>query len=363
MPKSPIQRATFISEQIIREFLQQNFTNTRVINLESTESEESYARFYEDTPFAYQQLSPDWLQYDLEYASLLAEHQIRYAIIFEKNNEMEAIWVLTLSIYDEKIYLGTLSLPIYPPLVRRGTSIKQVKSITKSCIQIGNFVANYHNLNFWNSSEYGPMEHGLSNWYSISRSYGASCQLETHLFVDLSLTDDEYRTRIRSSNKTTISAGLKHRKPEIYTGRNPSEWDEFRELHRKVSGRITRSKKSWEIQLQMVRSSAAFAVFIRDSNNLLIGGTLIAHTKDEGIYVTGVYDRDLNEPSLGHISQWCGIQELKRRGIPWYKLGDGVFPSVENQVDEKEIAIAHFKEGYATHKFPHIHFRHTSKTE
>ena len=363
MSKSPIQHPPCISEQMIRDFLQQNIANTRVINLESSEGDEAYAQFYKDVAFAYQQLSPDWLQYDLEYASLLAQHQVRYAIIFETNNEMEAIWVLTLSIYDERIFLGTLSLPIYPPLIRRGTSIKRIKSIAKSCIQLGDFVANYHNLEFWNSTEYGPISHGLSNWYSVSRFHGASCQLETHLFVDLSLTDDEYRTRIRSSNKSTISAGLKRWNPEIYTGSNPTEWEEFRELHRKVSGRITRSKKTWDIQLQMIHSGSAFAVFIRDANKSLIGGALLAHTRDEGIYVTGVFDRDFNEPSLGHISQWNGIQELKRRGVQWYKLGDRTFPSSETHVEEKEIAIAHFKEGYATHMFPIIHFRHTPKTK
>ena len=126
MSKSPIQHPPCISEQMIRDFLQQNIANTRVINLESSEGDEAYAQFYKDVAFAYQQLSPDWLQYDLEYASLLAQHQVRYAIIFETNNEMEAIWVLTLSIYDERIFLGTLSLPIYPPLIRRGTSIKRI---------------------------------------------------------------------------------------------------------------------------------------------------------------------------------------------------------------------------------------------
>ena len=113
----------------------------------------------------------------------------------------------------------------------------------------------------------------------------------------------------------------------------------------------------------MIHSGSAFAVFIRDANKSLIGGALLAHTRDEGIYVTGVFDRDFNEPSLGHISQWNGIQELKRRGVQWYKLGDRPYPSLETHVDEKEITIADFKEGYATHKFPHIHFRHTSKTE
>ena len=360
MSNSPISQTIFISEQSIGDFLLAKEFGARVVDLRTSDALNELATISQKVPFAFQQMSPDWVQYDEEYAALHAEQQARYMILFETNDELDAIWILTLAKFSDGIQLGTRSLPIQPPMIAASTSNKRSKRIIKSCIELGCYVATHHGLQFWDSSEYGPTQSGLTNWYSISRLHGATCQLENHLFVDLSLTDAEYRAKIRSSNKSTLSAGFKRWKPEIYTGEDQSEWEDFRELHRIVSGRVTRSKATWDIQFQMIKSGSGFAVFTRDANGLLIGGIFIAHTRDEGIYVTGVFDRVLNDPSLGHISQSCGIQELKRRGVRWYKLGDRPFPSMESSIDEKELAIAHFKDGFATHSFPHLYFRHPS---
>ena len=360
MSNSPISQTIFISEQSISDFLVAKEFGARVVDLRSSAALSELAAIAQKVPFAFQQMSPDWVQYDEEYAALHAEQQARYIIVFETNDEIDAIWILTLAKFSDGIQLGTRSLPIQPPMIATSSSNKRSKRIIKSCIELGCYVATHHGLQFWDSSEYGPTQSGLSNWYSISRQHGATCHLENHLFVDLSLTDVEYRAKIRSSNKSTLSAGFKRWKPEIYTGEDQSEWEDFRELHRIVSGRVTRSKATWDIQFQMIKSGSGFAVFTRDANGSLIGGIFIAHTHDEGIYVTGVFDRVLNDPSLGHISQSCGIQELKRRGVRWYKLGDRPFPSMESSINEKELAIAHFKDGFATHSFPHLYFRHPS---
>ena len=360
MSNSQTSQTIFISEQSISDFLVTKEFGARVVDLRSSAALSELATISQKVPFAFQQMAPYWVQYDEEYAALHAEQQARYMIVFETNDEPDAIWILTLAKFADGLQLGTRSLPIQPPLIAISTSNKRVKRIIKSCIELGCYVATHHGLQFWASSEYGPTQSGLTNWYSISRLHGATCQLENHLYVDLSLTDLEYRAKIRSSNKSTLSAGFKRWKPEIYTGENQSEWDEFRDLHRLVSGRVTRSKATWDIQFQMIKSGSGFAVFTRNANGSLIGGIFIAHTKDEGLYVTGVFDRDLNDPSLGHISQSCGIQELKRRGVRWYKLGERPFPSTESSIDEKELAIAHFKDGFATHSFPHLYFRHPS---
>ena len=360
MSNSQTSPTIFISEQSISDFLVTKEFGARVVDLRSSAALSELATISQKVPFAFQQMSPDWVQYDEEYASLHAEQQARYMIVFETNEELDAIWILTLAKFSDGIQLGTRSLPIQPPLIATSTPNKRTKRIIKSCIELGCYIATHHGLQFWASSEYGPTQSGLTNWYSTSRLHGATCQLENHLYVDLSLTDLEYRAKIRSSNKSTLSAGFRRWKPEIYTGENQSEWDEFRDLHRLVSGRVTRSKATWDIQFQMIKSGSGFAVFTRNANGSLIGGIFIAHTKDEGLYVTGVFDRDLNDPSLGHISQSCGIQELKRRGVRWYKLGERPFPSTQSIIDEKELAIAHFKDGYATHTFPHLLFKHSA---
>ena len=91
-------------------------------------------------------------------------------------------------------------------------------------------------------------------------------------------------------------------------------------------------------------------------NNLteLVGGILISHTDVDSLYVTGVYLRTIGDPTLGHLAQWLGIQELIKRNVSWYNLGPRPYPSLESVFDDKELSIAHFKDGNATHLVPEI---------
>ena len=346
--------------QKIVQFLIENDAHAHVMDFFSPQTRQILDEFLGDVSFSPQQQTFDWLLYDQEYARLPNQTAIPLFIVFEKEGRPDAIWSLFLRSQEGSNEMGTASLPIQPPLIRSSISPKNAQQIIRTCLDLGNFLAKVYCKGQWSSSEYGPNQTGLSYWYSESRIRGASCRLESHLYVDLSLTDDEYRTRIRRRNRTTISSGLKMWKPIIYIGSNPLHWDEFRELHYYVSGRATRSKETWDIQYDMIEAGNAFAVLLRDEKAELVGGLLIAHSQDEGIYVSGAFNRTLNDQPLGHIAQWAGIQELKRREVKWYKLGERPYLSTGEKPDDKIFTIAHFKEGYATHSFPHIHYEHTA---
>ena len=108
----------------------------------------------------------------------------------------------------------------------------------------------------------------------------------------------------------------------------------------------------------MIKDKKAFAIFLRNDLNELVGGILISHTDVDSLYVTGVYLRTIGDPALGHLAQWLGIQELIKRNVSWYNLGPRPYPSLESVVDDKELSIAHFKDGYATHLVPKIAYTH-----
>ena len=78
-------------------------------------------------------------------------------------------------------------------------------------------------------------------------------------------------------------------------------WREFRELHYTVSGRKTRSEKSWMSQLSHIRLRHAFLITLRDGRKL-VGGGFFYHTRDHASYATAAYDRAFDK--LGHLTQW-----------------------------------------------------------
>ena len=90
----------------------------------------------------------------------------------------------------------------------------------------------------------------------------------------------------------------------------------------------------------------------------MVGGGLFHVTRDECEYAVGAYDRSLFDKPLGHVVQYHAIEEMKRRNIRWYKLGPRFYPADVPHPTQKELSIADFKQGFASHIFARFDIRH-----
>lgn len=151
---------------------------------------------------------------------------------------------------------------------------------------------------------------------------------------------------IRKSYKPLINRGLQTLEYGIVTGKSALVYfDDFRKLHLFVSGRVTRSSSTWELQREEVRQGSSFLSYV-NYNGVLAGAALISHNELDALYAVGVYRRDLNHLNLGHLAQWVGIKNLNELGVQSYRLGTlntlgAISPT------EKEISIARFKRGFS----------------
>jgi len=338
----------------VRTFLEEEKFIGSVHDLADDDSLLIYERFRSTLEFEDQQGSVDWLRFEELYSREHVDAQHGILVIFGDQFRIDAIWVLTLSQVDGKFGFGTSTLPLYPPLLSASISTRRSKEITRACINLGYRLATQFGMNGWSSREYGPIGHGLSQWHAESRNLGATTQLESHLYLDLTLHIETIRASIRQSYKSLIKSGLQKITPTVFVGESRSEWDEFRQLHLYVSGRTTRSIETWNLQFDLMREGRAFSVYIRDSAEILIGAIYVHHTKDEALYVSGVFDRDHKSTPLGHIAHWIAIQELQKRKVRWYCLGERPYANTIPAPSPKDVSIAYFKEGFATDKFPHI---------
>ena len=121
-----------------------------------------------------------------------------------------------------------------------------------------------------------------------------------------------------------------------------------------MAGRETRSIETWNLQKEAVIHKDDFVILLFDSYEKLIGASLYTTTGTEGSYAVAAYDRSLFDQPVGHISQWLAILHMKELGIKWYHVGTRFYEKDWNAPSEKEVAIGHFKEGWATNLFPKL---------
>jgi hypothetical protein len=159
---------------------------------------------------------------------------------------------------------------------------------------------------------------------------------------------DELWRDIRKSSKSLINRGLKELKVDCVTGfDNLGIFEEFRSLHKFVSGRVTRNDKTWEVQKCEFKQGMAFISAVTQGDKL-VGGSYIPHNGNSALYAVNASDRAKTEYNLGHLGMWVTIKHLNSIGIRDFRLGH-LEVGANSHATEKEISIAQFKRGYASH--------------
>ena len=275
------------------------------------------------------------------------------------DNKPVALWPLSISEKERQAKLTSQGLPVLAPLFVADSPIISRKRIIKVCIDLANEIAVAHKISEWESGESYTNSIGLSEWHIQSMAKGSVCNLTHELYVDLRIDIGEIKRKFRRRYKSLIVSGSKFWSVGVLDFRQDDMiWQEFRDLHYKVSGRITRSDETWLMQHQDIACQRAFLVWLRNNTGEMVGGGLFNFTGDEGVYAVGAYDRDLFDKPLGHVVQYRAIEELKKRNISWYKIGLRPYLSDNPKPTDKEISIGEFKQGFASHFFPYFLLTH-----
>lgn len=302
--------------------------------------------------------------FPVDYSSAIIDYQLAYwsgngrpaidvSVILEYDNRPCAVWPL--SILDDGERGGCICSnggPIIPPLFVAGIARKSIKTMIGACIEAVRHLCQVLGQSTFESAEAYVGEPGMSEWHDQLMFCGANSALHHDLFVDLSPSIEEIKSRFRRRYKSFVNAGNKLWNVEVIRQEDSSQWEEFHQLHIAVAGRVTRSEESWRIQHEAVASGDAFFVRLRDVSRRMVGAGLFYLTRDEGLYAVGAYDRALFDKPLGHVVQYRAIEEMKRRGVRWYKLGIRSYPADLPAPSEKEITISNFKQGFSSHIFP-----------
>lgn len=239
-----------------------------------------------------------------------------------------------------------------PPLFRAGLAPRSSKAMISTALRYIDGLGAVCAFQEWSSVDSFRGAHGMGKWHTQRMRSGAAPVLCHELWIDLAPGYEAIKSGLRKSYKSLINSGLKLWEVGVLDREDAGVWSEFRELHRIVAGRVTRSAARWDMQLRAIGRSAAFLVHLRDPDGRLVGGGFFCVSRDEGVYAVAAYDRNLFDKPIGHVVQAEAIQEMIKRGIKWYRIGFRPYPANQPAPTAKELAIAEFKEGFASHCLP-----------
>lgn len=272
------------------------------------------------------------------------------------------IWPLMLGGPVDSAHLSSSGTSILAPALVNGLSPRSVKKIYTSAIE---FLRGFFpekgltNPMVEQSAMPGLVSEGVTEWHQRLIAAGAVVAVRHDLYADLRPALPDIRARFRKSFRPLCNVGLRTWNHLVIdqTNLNESVWTEFKELHRVVAGRVTRSDETWAKQLQMISANKAFFVSVRDPvDQRLVGGAFFQCTRDEGIYAVSAYDRLLFDKPLGHAVQQIAIETMKSKGLSWYRIGERLYPQDQPKPTDKEVHISEFKQGFASHLFPRFDF-------
>lgn len=273
------------------------------------------------------------------------------------------LWPLTLGGPQGKPRITSTGSAVFAPVFISGLSQSTVKAICGRAIVFLQKLAEHfahENVLVEQAAEPGALANQATKWHQKLMACDAAVTVRHDLYVDLCPPLPEIRSSFRKSYKPLISSGLKSWQVSLLDQNSvhASDWAEFKRLHFDVAGGRTRDDETWDAQLAMIYAGHAFLIELRDpSSQCIVGAGFFQHSRDEGLYAVAAYDRSLFDKPLGHVVQQIAIEKLKSLGVRWYRIGERFYPQDRPKPSDKEMTIAAFKQGFASHMFCRFTFQ------
>ncbi len=285
------------------------------------------------------------INYQEQYYCELNDEITDLSQVIYWDNRVVGILPLTLSQKDSNLHLTSQGGPVLQPLLKEEMPRSSQKKIYNECAYLIHEIVKIYAIKEFSLREVYANRSSISPWYEYFLDNGYDSNNQFFLILNLEEGYDEIKKNYRKSYKSLINKGRNNWNVRIWRD-DPCHWEEFRNLHKEVSGRVTRSKKTWEIQRDNLEDKNAIFIYILNNTDEMVGGAYFDLTKDEANYSVGVYRRDLSDQPLGHIVQDRAIQYFLDLGLKRYKIGHKPFQTFDSELSQKEKSISEFKSGF-----------------
>jgi FemAB family protein len=166
--------------------------------------------------------------------------------------------------------------------------------------------------------------------------------------LNLGESNEEIFSNFKDSTRRDIIKGLEMYDIEILEGEfGAINLVELRELHARVSGRVTRDSVTWEIQKENLLNDKAILILCREKESReIISGSYFEFNQLEASYGVSATNRSYFKTPVNHVMQWKAIEYFNSRKISFYRLGRR-YNAVSD--DLKLQNIGKFKRKFTSH--------------
>jgi hypothetical protein len=162
---------------------------------------------------------------------------------------------------------------------------------------------------------------------------------------------DNLLSSCRRGHKSDIKRILNNEEFKVfYIDKDDPKYDiheEYRVLHHKCSGKVTRSKETFDTQFEKLKKGNAvlFGLNYKEKN---IAYSYFEFNAHKAAYASAADDPDYDHMHLYHILIYSAMEYLKERGITHIDMEPPSCPSpqIGELLDKKQNNIALFKRGF-----------------
>ena len=305
-----------------------------------------WSALFEKDELQYPLYSPLEIKYQKEYCSESTFKDLSFIIIEESNNPIIGVILSLEQKKDGNTELSGFERPIFY-LEANNVNHQLLKGARKKLKAIFENILNTHTINKVVCQDF-LLQDNLSFLGDYLMAIGAKANPFFTQIIDLSKSDEQLHQSLRKSYQSLINWGQKNLKIVILDRKNVQSDDIelFRRLHIDVAGRETRTRRTWEIQYEMVKNGEAFAVIGEYENNL-VTAALFQHSPKYCYYGVSASKRELFDKPISHAGIWNAVLHAKKTGCHFFEMGEQLFP-YQGQIapTEKELGISTFKKGF-----------------
>ncbi|MEE9379276.1 MAG: GNAT family N-acetyltransferase [Candidatus Lokiarchaeia archaeon] len=292
----------------------------------------------------------DWMKYTMEYTE--GDSELLAFYIEDGNGDILAICPLI----KEKNKLSFSESFGPNPALRNGLSKKLSKSLIGQIFSRIDSIAAELNLEECIMSLSTLAKNNLKLYnYNYLMKYGfENISLNTQILV----LDENERTLwgdIKKSHRNEIKRGNTEFtfSIDLPYSKDDTMFKQLKNLHFQAAGRMTRSEKTWEMQLHSkIKGNAVIIIAYKDE--MPIGGIFTILYKDGAYYGVSANHPDFEYLPVSHSIQWEMIKWLKQNRYKYYELGYQHFsdqPFIHPS--QKEINICKFKRHFGGYTITH----------
>jgi hypothetical protein len=173
--------------------------------------------------------------------------------------------------------------------------------------------------------------------------------------LDLSPTQERLWGSLRKGHKYDARRGAKFYEINTYDKTDPdrSSFENYRLLHHKAAGRVTRPLETFAMMYDWILSGDGMLCGVSKEGQP-VGYTYVNYYKNAAYYSSASDDPGfITDVPISHAIQWAVIQWLVAHGCATYEMGIQQFgPLLFDLPSPKDLSISFFKRGFGGRTVP-----------